>query len=227
MQLFAPKFVGISAHIRRFTQLHLRSQLAAVGVFAVGVAGVLSLTSDNVKSMLQPHRHCSAQLISIKAAAICNLFTGDEKNFSAPILGSQPMFNSLYHRKGTPVWKVFGDSGGRQVDLMFDDDTGRLACYSIQIDRKPRVSRAKYLRTPVEAAAHADRFLRDLNILPRHGTIALEAMPQPVLKGEGWRMVWNVRQDASTPLTKIKVVLESSDGAPLLIMNPYLPFASH
>jgi len=218
-----------SAHtqIRRFTRLHLRAQIAAAGVFAASIAGLLSAATDKAASVLQPHTRYSAQQITNKAAVICTLFTGDAKTLGAPILGGEPLFNSMYHRKVKPVWKIFGESAGRQVDLLFDDETGQLDCYSIQLKHNsPASAAAKYLQTPVEAAAHADRLLRDSNILPRHSTIALEAMPKSTLKGDGWSMVWIIRKDAKSPATKIKMVLESSDGQPLLIINPYLPFSS-
>ncbi len=152
--------------------------------------------------------------ISQKALRIAATLQGPAQLLMPPMLHVQRAPCPKKHPGPHSLWIVLCESRHQQMNMLFDDRTGRLICLIMDNPQTPAHSGPPRLRTQVEAMRMGVQRLESLDVLPRGAEIALAEAPHRVNRNQSWGMTWRVRSPAFRHPYEIKMRLDSGQGLP-------------
>jgi hypothetical protein len=119
------------------------------------------------------------------------------------------------------AWIVLCEAGNQQVNMAFDDRSGRVVCLLMSYSsmNKGRNLLLPTVKTPSEAATVAVERLKALEVLPQGAQIALQETPKE-REGQGqWDMIWLVRTSPTSVPYTIKISINKNTGLPTSMMD--------
>ena len=159
--------------------------------------------------------------IKERAIEIGLALNGSVRVVGEPMLHEEQTEGGASYFSRRNMWIVLCESGGRQMNLTFDDTTGRLSCLIMDgsaFGAQEQLQQIK-VRTEKDAVIAAAAKLRVLNTLPLTAKIALDTKPVEVDKQNIWYVTWLVKNTAKSAPYTIKMALNRQTGLPTYLMS--------
>lgn len=157
--------------------------------------------------------------ISQKALRIAAALQGPSQLVMSPVLHVQRRPCPQKHPGSHSLWIVLCEARHQQMNMLFDDRTGRLICLIMDNLQTPAHSGPPRLRTQADAMRMGVQRLESLDVLPSGAEIALSEAPHRVNRSQSWGMTWRVRSPAFHHTYQIKMRLDSDQGLPTDIFD--------
>ncbi len=220
---------AIANHIQ--TSRRLKKSTAYLAAFAcTGLVGWSGYQKFHNPEHPQGTRYSRTQIAS-RATEIGLALNGSIQVLCEPVLHQEQQFSGETRFANRKLWIVLCESGNRQMNLTFDDATGRLLCLIMDarpmnakaLDTKAQIAQKRRIGLRVtserEAVQIAAARLRVLQTLPPTAQIALSDEPREDLKQNLWRISWLARNTPTSKPYAIKMAVERTSGLPTYMMN--------
>ncbi len=202
----------LSSHIQT-SRLLKRISAGIACLLAVMLASVYSFRYVS-SSYLPIGVYHTRNEISRKALRIAATLEGPAQLLMPPMLHVQRSPCPQKHPSARRLWIVLCEARHQQMNMLFDDRTGRLICLIMDNPQVAAQSAPPRLRTQAEAMRMGVQRLQSLGVLPNGAEIALAEPPHRVNCNQSWGMTWRVRSPALRHSYQIKMRLDSGQGLP-------------
>lgn len=159
--------------------------------------------------------------IKARALRIGTALCGSANLITEPILRNERQYNYGRPTHAAHIWVVLCEAGGQQMNLVFDDKTGRVVC--LIMEGTYRSHKSHLIDTPVtterQAVTMAVQRLKNLEVLPSGTQIALRDKPQILPEAQGWGINWLVRLPGQVEPHTMKITLDSKTGRPTFLAD--------
>lgn len=119
------------------------------------------------------------------------------------------------------VWMVLCEAGPQQMNMIFEDKSGRLICMNMESysNRRSDHELISPINTEKEAVCVAVDRMKRLEILPQGSLIALRERPSQIHKRSMWELNWLVRLPENLNTYTIKLILNRTTGRPSFMVD--------
>ena len=196
---------------------HRLKKLTAYALCLLFLAGMGWIGCERLLNPERPKGAAHSRTdIAARALRIGTALNGSARLLAPPIFLED---HSHVMPLGAPtrkVWTVFCEAGNQQLNMVFEDKSGRLVCAimnDIVFEQAHTVLRPP-VKTPAEAAALAVARLKTLEVLPQGVQIALQGTPKERDAQTQWDTTWLARTSPTGAPYTIKLSLNKSTGLP-------------
>jgi hypothetical protein len=163
---------------------------------------------------------CSQSGIAQRALKIGIALGGSARLMQPPLLQTDVSLGArqLARRK---VWVVLCEAGTQQMNMVFDDKSGRLVFMNMEsYSNKYSFNQlTSPINTEKEAVSVAVDRMKRLEILPQGSLIALRERPGQIYNKSMWELNWLVRLPENLKTYSIKLILNRATGRPSYMVD--------
>lgn len=161
--------------------------------------------------------------ISRRALSLCTTFSEVCASVGEPNSWKEHVQQTGNQVKTRALWHVECLAQGRSYAILFNAKTGSLC--TIFAQERSSASHFSEPRVPVEQSNQAVdislTLMRNMELLPQGGKIALAQKPALLPNRHAWRVIWNVRRPDLSQPTQVKILLDQYSGVPLLLVDTH------
>ena len=158
--------------------------------------------------------HTSTQ-IEQQALQIAASLRPDARLLTPPVLNVHSVAGAGPCVGPRSFWVALCEAGHQQMNMLFDDKSGRLICLIMDMPAKSETRKAQPLDTQAQAIRVGVERLKAMRVLPTGAEIALQEPPRRDTHSEYWNMTWLVRTPGTPRPFQIKLRLDCGLGLPM------------